>query len=72
MFPLIVTFRLYRSREKFNLEKFLKIYGIFYIGLKDESFYWEILVVNARKFILIVCATLMVTAQSDIKVSDNA
>ena len=31
-------------------------YGLFYIGLTDKAFYWEIVVVNLRKVIFIALA----------------
>jgi hypothetical protein len=29
-------------------------YGLFYIGLKDEKYYWEILVNNAKKVVVVI------------------
>jgi hypothetical protein len=34
-------------------------YGLFFVGLNDNSYFWEILVVNGRKLIFIICSTLL-------------
>lgn len=31
-------------------------YGLFYIGLKDESYYWEVIVSNYRKMAIVIIA----------------
>jgi hypothetical protein len=46
----------------------LRLYGIFYIGLNEDSFYWEILVMNGRKIILIMASTFFSASKSTIKV----
>ena len=62
IFPLAITYRLYKIRNKFKNEKNLKIYGIFYIGLNDDSYFWEILIVSLRKIFLIFCSTVFGTS----------
>jgi len=47
----------------------LKLYGIFYIGLNDDTFYWEIIVVNIRKIAIIVVATFFNNSKSSVKVT---
>jgi hypothetical protein len=37
----------------------LKIYGIFYVGLTDKAFQWEVIIMNARKVALIIAATFL-------------
>jgi len=32
---------------------FNKVYGLFYIGLKENMYYWEIIINNIRKIIII-------------------
>ena len=59
--PTSVAAKLYRMKGSFNDRRNLALFGIFYVGLNDHAFYWEILVVNFRKIILIVCAALMVS-----------
>jgi hypothetical protein len=49
----------------------LRLYGIFYVGLNDDSFYWEILVMNGRKMILIMVSTFFSSSKSTIKVRSS-
>ncbi len=37
---------------------FLKKYGLFYVGLKDKYYYWEIIVVSLRKMVFTMLAAL--------------
>lgn len=39
------------------------MYGIFYIGLNDDAYYWEIIVVSVRKILLILVATVLSSSQ---------
>ena len=55
-------------RLKLNKESVLKIYGLFYIGFKDENFYWQILVINLRKLIFNVAVNAFRTSQKYYKV----
>lgn len=58
LMPLVVNYHLFKIRKRFSDPKNLKLYGIFYIGLNDDSFFWEICIVLIRKLILILCATI--------------
>jgi len=53
-FPFFTFLMLRRKRlnldEKDNVIK----YGLFYIGLRDETYYWECLVSNGRKIAISV------------------
>lgn len=68
VFPLFIFYKLKKLQNHFNDIRILKLYGIFFIGLNDDSIYWEIIVVNFRKLALIICATLLLTANSNFKV----
>jgi hypothetical protein len=59
MFPTVIIWRLYSIKDEFNNKRNLKMYGIFYIGLSDGSYYWEICIVHLRKLLLIICATFI-------------
>ena len=59
IFPILVFRLLQNNKVLFSTERHLKVYGIFYIGLKDNAFFWEIIVVTYRKFILIICSTII-------------
>jgi len=37
----------------------LKSYGIFYIGINDNAYYWEIIVVTIRKLVLVITAAVV-------------
>jgi hypothetical protein len=59
LFPAVIIWRLYKIKNEFNEPKNLKMYGIFYIGLNDNSYYWEIFIVHLRKLLLIFCGTFI-------------
>jgi hypothetical protein len=45
-------------------------YGIFYIGLKDDSYYWDVLISNLRKVLFIAIITFFLpNASSEMIVS---
>jgi hypothetical protein len=53
-FPLVIFYLLRRNRTKLDEREIIMEYGFFYIGLTDKSYYWEILIVNARKMLISV------------------
>jgi hypothetical protein len=60
-FPLLTYRFLKKNKDKLdNRENVIK-YGLFYIGLRDDRFYWEILVSNFRK-VYIVGITVSVSS----------
>ena len=69
IFPLTIVKLLKNNKTLFSSEKHLKIYGIFYIGLKDNAYFWEIIVVTYRKIILIICSTIIQSEKQMIKVT---
>ncbi|CDW76979.1 UNKNOWN [Stylonychia lemnae] len=42
MFPSLIAFQLWRNREGLSRPKMMTEYGLFYTGLKDENYYWEV------------------------------
>ena len=48
---MAIFVKLYKMREKLNEESVLKVYGLFYIGFKDNNFYWQIIVINLRRLV---------------------
>jgi hypothetical protein len=68
IFPFVVYFAIKKEKGRLNKQSSLKIYGIFYVGLTDDNFHWEILVMNIRKLILIVAATFLNNERSTYKV----
>jgi len=60
IFPVAIflTIRNIRTKEgNLNNPENLLLFGIFYIGFTDDTFYWEILIMNIRKFFIILTAT---------------
>jgi len=37
----------------------IKVYGLFTVGLKDEVYYWEVVVTNAKKVLFILTASVI-------------
>ena len=42
-------------------------YGLFFVGLTDDAYFWEILVSNTRKVLFIMCTTLLSSTNSTMK-----
>lgn len=68
LFPIIVFCKINQEKGRLNHPNNLKLYGIFYIGLNDDAFYWEIIVMNIRKIVIIVVATFYSSNYSSFKV----
>ena len=47
---------------------FNKKFGLFFIGLKEEMFYWEILTNNLRKIVVVSLSTFLTTTSISNKV----
>jgi len=52
-YPLFIMMKM-RQQKSFNDVSFIRRYGVFFIGLKDKMYFWEVLVSNARKIISII------------------
>ena len=52
-FPLIVFRALYKNKDKLNEKDMLIKYGLYYVGLSDKGYYWEVVVVNLRKVLFV-------------------
>jgi hypothetical protein len=61
LFPLIILWNLMEISKKLNEDRNLKLFGIFYIGLTDDYYYWEVLVLNMKKSLFVLCATVPFT-----------
>ncbi|CDW75737.1 UNKNOWN [Stylonychia lemnae] len=66
-FPAIVLWRLNKAKNYLGKEFNLQRYGLFYVGLNDESFYWELVIVNLRKLIFIICGSILSTYKQEYK-----
>jgi putative lipase involved disintegration of autophagic bodies len=67
IFPVAIYCRINREKGRLNHPNNLKLYGIFYIGLNDNTFYWEIIVMNIRKIAIIAAATFFSNSKSSLK-----
>ena len=52
-FPIFIFVILYKRKRNLDDKDNIIKYGLFYIGLTDQGFYWEIIVVNLRKIVII-------------------
>jgi hypothetical protein len=59
VFPLVIYYRLKTIKGKFGDHVNLKSYGIFYIGINDNAYYWEIIVNTIRKLVLVITAAVV-------------
>ena len=58
-FPIFLLIVLFRHRHKLDNKELIIKYGLFFIGLTDKGYYWEIIVVNFRKVFFIAIAVSM-------------
>ena len=66
-FPIYMFRKLQSLRGKFNDRDVITSYGLFFVGLHENAFFWEVIVNNARKLIFIICSTLFSSSSSVIK-----
>lgn len=59
LYPVFIAHKLKKNKHKLDDKSFLRQYGFFYIGLKTEYYYWEIIVVNLRKLIFTMLASTL-------------
>jgi len=62
-FPALIFYLLYMHRHSLDDKDTIIKYGIFYIGLTDKMFYWEVIIVNIRK-ILFICIIISLKRSS--------
>ena len=44
-------------------------YGLFFVGLSEKAFFWEVIVTNLRKIIFVICSTILSTIDPLYKVT---
>lgn len=64
LFPAAICLILYFNRNSLNNTSFIQTYALFYTGLNDHAFYWELLVVNSRKVAFVLCASVIQKSSS--------
>jgi hypothetical protein len=52
-FPIIIAIIIKKNRKNLDNPDTIIKYGLFYIGFNDSSYYWEIIVNNLRKLVII-------------------
>lgn len=52
-FPIYTFIQLRRSFDKLDERSTIIKYGLFYIGLKDKAYWWEVVASNLRKALVI-------------------
>ncbi|CDW80960.1 UNKNOWN [Stylonychia lemnae] len=59
LFPTYIVLKLKKIKYDFSNDSNLKEFGIFYIGLNDQAYEWEIIIVNFKKFLFILASTFI-------------
>eukprot|EP00347_Sterkiella_histriomuscorum_P017723 403348241 len=65
--PILLLRKIHRAKKNLDDKTILKIYGLYYIGLKDEVYYWELIVINLRKLLFITCSTILATQKAQFR-----
>ena len=52
-FPILIFTILRKNKDHLSSPDMLIKYGLYYVGLTDKSYYWEVVVVNFRKVFMI-------------------
>jgi hypothetical protein len=69
-FPVFILNQMRRNLPKLRDKQVIQEYGMFYIGLKDDSYYWDVLISNLRKVLFITIITFFLpNATSEMIVS---
>jgi multisubunit Na+/H+ antiporter MnhG subunit len=57
-FPLYILIRLKENKNKLSEKDTIMKYGLFFAGLNDNAYFWDVLITNLRKVILILVTVL--------------
>lgn len=63
-FPFLTLKWLRKNLKTLDDKDTIIKYGLFYIGLKDETYYWEIIVSNYRKMAIVITAASVTESRS--------
>jgi hypothetical protein len=58
-FPAFIFRKLYIYRYRLGEKDFILEYGLFYVGLTEQAFFWEVVISNIRKVVFVSCSTLL-------------
>ncbi|TNV87899.1 hypothetical protein FGO68_gene396 [Halteria grandinella] len=67
-FPGYIFMRLWHNRKRLNEKEVVLNFGLFFVGLDDHAYYWEVIVTNLRKIIFIICGTILSPVNDTVKV----
>ena len=68
-FPVVIFVQLFRKRHDLNDKNTIIIYGLFFVGLSDRAYFYEVVVSNLRKLLFIICSSLLAGVSGEYKVS---
>ena len=66
-FPAFIFRILYKNKARLNEKNMLIKYGLFYVGLNDRGYYWEVLVVNIRKILFVGVVVSLTRSSSQLQ-----
>jgi hypothetical protein len=58
-FPVYIFYELFNKRKSLNNKDVVLGYGLFFVGLSEKAFFWEVVVTNLRKIIFVICSTIL-------------
>jgi hypothetical protein len=64
-YPIVIFLLLIKNKSNLNSDDTLIKYGLFYVGFKDSTFYWQIIIINLKKVFFII---ITISLQSSNKV----
>jgi len=68
-FPTYIFFKLRKLRNRLDEKDVMINYGLFFVGLNDNAYFWEDYINNARKVVFIMSSTLLTSLNSTVKVT---
>jgi hypothetical protein len=71
-FPVFAFMKLYRNRHNLNDRDVILNYGLFFVGLSDQAYYWEVVLSNLRKVVFVTSSTLLPAKNPVFKVSNRS
>jgi hypothetical protein len=66
-FPAYIFYKLHKNRLILDNEQLVTTYGLFYVGLRDDAYYFEILITNSRKILFFSFSSLLFETSSSVK-----
>ena len=67
LFPFLIFWNLKKSKGKLGDHQNLQKYGLYYVGLNDNTYFWELVIVNIRKIIFVFCGSILSSYNQEYK-----